>query len=236
MSAGNHSIVFREFSPEELLGPLNEVERKNAPPRLFAAGHPEFLDNGARVSLVGSRKASQQSLDLAWALSKHLAKEGVVIVSGLAEGIDTTAHRAAMEACGRTVAVIGTPLNENYPYSNQDLQALIMREHLCLSQFPVGSPTRKGNFPLRNRTMALISDATVIVEAGETSGTLHQGWEALRLGRPLFLFQSIVENTSLAWTKDMLRCGAQVIEPSAVDLLFEFLPERTGEKPAAMPF
>jgi DNA processing protein len=164
------------YSAEELLGPLNEVEKKNAPTRLFVVGHREILDTGARVSIVGSRKASEKGLDHAWGLSHRLAEAGIVIVSGLAEGVDTSAHKAAIEARGRTVAVLGTPLDEYFPAMNRGLQTLIMQEHLCISQFPSGSPSMRGHFPMRNRTMALISDATVIVEAGEKSGSLHQGW------------------------------------------------------------
>ena len=84
--------------------------------------------------------------------------------------------------------------------------------------------------------MALVSDATVIVEAGEGSGSLHQGWEALRLGRPLFIFDTIVEDGRLAWPKDMMRYGAQAISLRGLDLLSEFVPERTGEQAASMPF
>lgn len=227
---------FQEYPVGKLLGPLNEVEKKHAPAMLYVAGRPEILLAGARVSIVGSRKASKQGLDNAWTLSEQLSLRGVVIVSGLAEGIDTSAHMAAIGANGRTVGVLGTPLDEFYPAKNRGLQTLIMREHLCISQFPTGAPSMRGNFPMRNRTMALISDATVIVEAGEKSGSLHQGWEALRLGRPLFLFESIFEDTSLTWPKEMERYGAQVISLGSLDLLFEFLPERTGEAAAAMPF
>jgi DNA processing protein len=236
MGPGGYTSAFDEYGPEELLGPLNEVERKNAPPRLYAAGHAEILCSGARVAIVGSRKASRNGLDDARALSEKLASQGVVIVSGLAEGIDTAAHMAAIHADGRTVAVIGTPLDEFYPAKNRDLQTLIMREHLCLSQFPVGAASQRGNFPMRNRTMALISDATVIIEAGEKSGSLHQGWEALRLGRPLFLFETIAQDLRLTWPKEMQRYGAQVVSLRTLDLVSEFLPERTGEKSAAMPF
>lgn len=227
---------FAEYSTEDLLGALNEVERKNAPARLFVAGHPEILRSGARVSIVGSRRASKSGLETARVLSETLAEQGLVIVSGLAEGIDTSAHWAAISAKGRTVAVLGTPLDQSYPASNRRLQAIIMRDHLCISQFPPGSPSQRGNFPMRNRTMALVSDATVIVEAGEGSGSLHQGWEALRLGRPLFIFESIMADTRLTWPTDMMRYGAQAVSLRALDLLFEFVPERTGEQTAAMPF
>jgi len=227
-------LDFIEYSVENLLGPLNEVEKKNAPARLYVAGHPEILDSGARVSIVGSRKASKRGLEDAWTLSEQLASRGVVIVSGLAEGIDTSAHKAAIEAKGRTIAVLGTPLDEAFPVKNRGLQTLIMQKHLCISQFPSGAPSQRGNFPMRNRTMALISDATIIVEAGEKSGSLHQGWEALRLGRPLFLLETIIKDSGLTWPLEMERYGAQVVSLKALDLVFEFLPERTGEE--ASPF
>ena len=89
-----------------------------------------------------------------------------MIVSGLAEGIDTAAHTAAISRGGRTIAVLGTPLDQVFPRQNAALQDQIMREHLAVSQFPAGHPVQRKNFPLRNR-WALISDATVIIEAGK---------------------------------------------------------------------
>lgn len=224
---------FHEYTPEDLLGPWNEVERKNAPSRLFVAGHPDVLRFGARVSIVGSRRASPAGLSEADALATALVAHGVVIVSGLAEGIDTSAHRAAIGGSGRTIAVLGTPLDQAYPAKNRELQALIMRDHLCLSQFAPGTPSQRGNFPMRNRTMALISDATIIVEAGEGSGSLHQGWEALRLGRPLFLLDRVFADPGLAWPTEMAHYGAQRISQDALELILEFLPERSGEADSA---
>jgi DNA processing protein len=135
----------------------------------------------------------------------------MIVVSGLAVGIDTVAHMTAIEAGGRTVAVIGTSLEQAYPSENAELQNLIARDHLLVSQFPPGVRTTPKNFPIRNRTMALLTNATVIVEAGERSGTVYQGWEALRLGRLLFLMESVVRDTRLTWPREMLRYGAQVL-------------------------
>lgn len=160
---------------DELIGPLNEVERKNAPRKLFLAGDEELLRSGPRVSIVGSRKASPEALSRARFLARALVKRGIVAVSGLAEGIDTAGHEAALAEAGRTIAVIGRPLNEFYPAKNRALQERLMREQLVVSQFPVGYPSKRENFPRRNRTMALISDATVIVEAGEKSGRFIKG-------------------------------------------------------------
>jgi DNA processing protein len=212
---------------EELLGPLNEVEQKNAPPRLFYAGDTALLKTAPRVSLVGSRKASARGLETARTLAESFARLGAIVVSGLAEGIDTAAHTGAITARGRTIAVLGTPLTEVFPAKNRALQERIMGEHLALSQFAPRSVTQRKNFPMRNRTMALISDATIIVEAAEKSGSLHQGWEALRLGRPLFVLEAMHEDSALSWPKEMERYGAQVLRPSRTEeLFFDYLPER----------
>ena len=220
--------MFKMPMPEELLGPLNEVERKYAPPTLFVQGDTEILTRGGRVSIVGSRKASADSLRRAEKLALILAERGHVVVSGLAQGIDTAAHRAAIAAGGRTIAVIGTPLNKVYPKENASLQSQIMQKHLCISQFPPGYPIQPKNFPIRNRTMALISDATVIIEAGETSGSLSQGWEALRLGRELFISNWLTQDKSLKWPGQMLGYGARVLSDQTLQTLIDELPERNG--------
>lgn len=215
--------VRRAYSAEELLGPLNPQEQRYAPKQIFVAGHAEWLRLERRVSVVGARKASPDGLKRAGKLCRILVKHGAIVVSGLAEGIDAAAHSAAVDAGGRTVAVIGTPLSETFPAKHRDLQQLLMRHHLVISQFPAGHPTTRKNFPLRNRTMALVSDASVIVEAGDGSGSLSQGWEALRLGRPLFLMASILDQRSLSWPRTMLDYGAMVLNKPE-DLLAQ-LPE-----------
>ena len=203
--------IGRPYSAEELLGPLNPQERLYAPKQLFVAGHTEWLRQERRVSVVGARKASPDGLKRAARLARLLVEHGAIVVSGLAEGIDAAAHSATLEAGGKTVAVIGTPLRETFPAKHRDLQRLLMRDHLVVSQFPEGYPTTRKNFPLRNRTMALVSDASVIVEASDGSGSLSQGWEALRLGRPLFLMASILDQRDLSWPRTMLDYGAMVM-------------------------
>lgn len=202
---------FANLSAEELLGPLNEVEAKFAPKRLFILGDRELLSSAPRVAIIGSRKASEAGLRRAAKLARELVEHRVSIVSGLADGIDTVAHSTAIQAGGRTIAVIGTPPDVSFPGNNRELQNRIAAEHLLISQFESGTPIQRKNFPLRNRTMALLSHASVIVEAGEASGSLSQGWEALRLGRPLFLLQSILENKSLQWPKELIDYGASVL-------------------------
>jgi DNA processing protein len=208
---------------ETLLGrPLNDFEKKFAAKRFYVAGSMHIPLPTPRVSIVGSRKASPEGLSDARRITKILVEKDVAIVSGLAEGIDTAAHETAIETGGRTIAVLGTPLNETFPKKNFKLQQEIMHHHLAISEFQIGHPTTPKDFVVRNRTMALISDATIIVEAQDTSGSKHQGWEALRLGRSLFIWNSILNNPQLNWWKEMIRYGA--IELSDPEDVFESLP------------
>ncbi|HVR09538.1 MAG TPA: DNA-processing protein DprA [Thermoanaerobaculia bacterium] len=222
------------YTVRELLGPLNELESKHAPERLFAAGETDLVKRGTRVSVIGARQPSPEGWRRARKLAAELAREGVIVVSGLAEGIDTAAHQGALAAGGRTIAVLGTPLDVTYPRQNRELQRRIMAEHLALSPFAPGTPVLRGNFPRRNRVMALISDATVIVEAGDTSGALAQGWEALRLGRLLFILKSITAVPQLTWPPRMLRYGAQVLTDTRS--LLSLLPVEAAAGPVAVAF
>jgi DNA processing protein len=215
-----------ESTVEGLLGDLNAIEQKHAPKYLYYRGDRSLLRGGPRVSIIGSRSASPDGLKRATKLTRALVSRGVVVVSGLAEGIDTAAHAAAIEAGGQTIAVLGSPLDTAYPASNEALLDFISAHHLAISQFAGGTPIQSKNFPMRNRTMALVSHATVIVEATETSGTRYQAWEALRLGRPLFLLESLARNSRLAWPWEVRRHGAQVLSDATFEGLVEQLPAR----------
>ena len=173
-----------------------------------------------RVSIIGSRNASEKGLLEAKDIASKLVEKNIVIVSGLARGIDTVAHKTAIEKGGKTIAVLSTPLDKVYPKENSELQDQIMRDHLAISQYPIGHITTRKDFVFRNRTMALISNASVIVEAGESSGTLHQGWESIRLGRPLYLCKNIAENKKLEWPKKMINYGAMILD-DPLDILEE---------------
>ncbi len=214
MSGASTSAMPR-FKPAELLGALNAVERKNAPEYLWIEGDRSLLRPRPRVSIVGTRKASADGLSRTARLTRDLVANDVVIVSGLARGVDTSAHRSCIDNGGRTIAVLGGPLDSIYPPENAALQRQIASKHLVVSQFAPGTPIRPTQFPRRNRTMALLTDATVIVEAGEGSGTLSQGWEALRLGRALFILKSVAEDPQLKWPAEMLSYGAEVLSDTA---------------------
>ncbi len=157
------------------------------------------------VAIGGSRNVSAAGAARARRLALELTDAGVVVVSGLAKGVDTEALNAAIEAKGRTIGVIGTPITRAYPAENKRLQERLYREHLLISQFAPGKTVYPSNFPERNKLMAAISDATVIIEASDESGSLHQAAECTRLGRWLFIAKSLVDHPALRWPKDFLR-------------------------------
>src|SRR5216684_6095013 len=154
-------------------------EHQGAAPPLYIAGDASLLRLPC-VAIVGTRQVSREGAARARRLARELVANGVAVMSGLAKGIDTEALTSALEASGRVIAVIGTPLNKAYPAENRQLQAKIYREHLLISPFRDGSVVQKSFFPHRNKVMAALSDATVIVEAGDTSGALHQAKECER--------------------------------------------------------
>ena len=223
MTMTMHSYMEHSVEFTELLGrQMNEVESKHSPDRLFVRGPMKLPPRRPRVSVIGTRKPTEKGIADAGEITQVLVGGDALVVSGLAAGIDTVAHRTAIEQGGRTAAVLGTPLNRSYPRQNAGLQEEIATSHLVISQFPAGHPVTRKNFVIRNKTMALISDATIIVEAGDTSGSLHQGWEALRLGRPLFVTKSVASDQGLGWPQEMIQYGAMVMsDPSDV---FDFLP------------
>lgn len=218
------ALRIEKVNPYDLLGSLNDLEEKYSPEILFFKGDKKLLTNHSRVSIIGTRNPSPKGIENTKKITKFLVEKNVVIVSGLAKGIDSIAHTTAIEESGKTIAVIGTPITQYYPKENRNLQNIIANEHLLISQFELSTPTRPQNFPMRNRTMALLSNISVIIEAGKTSGTQHQGWEALRLGRPLFIMEDIANDKNLGWPQKLIEYGAQILSISNLDVLLELLP------------
>lgn len=191
--------------------------------RVFVAGDTSLL-NGRCVAVIGARKASEMGRRRARKLGAQLAAAGVVVVSGLAEGIDTEALTGAMEAGGSVVGVIGTPIEQAYPAINKALQEAIYRDHLLISQFPTGQRVFPSNFPARNRTMAALSDASVVIEASDTSGTLHQAAECQRLGRWLVIARNVVDDPGLTWPAKFLDYPKALVLDSTAQLLSTVYP------------
>jgi DNA processing protein len=186
--------------------------------RVFLAGDISLVKRPC-VSIIGTRKVSEDGARRARKIARALAQHGIVIVSGLAEGVDTEAMTAVIEAGGHTIGVIGTPLDKAYPAPNASLQETVYRDHLLVSQFGIGEKTWPANFPRRNRLMAVLSDATIFVEASNTSGTLHQAAECKRLGRWLFIMKSVAEDPKLTWPKAFLGQPKTAVLETADDVL-----------------
>lgn len=172
------------------------LDSVDAPPFMFSKGL--LLSDDRGVSVVGSRHASPQGLEFAQEVAAMLAKRSLTVVAGLAEGVDTAAHQAALDAGARTVAFIGTGINRAYPASNRALQERIAHEGLVLSQFKPDAPPTRQTFPMRNAVMSSYGLASVICDAGEHSGTRIQARQAMQHGRPIIFRQQVVEQTRWA--------------------------------------
>ncbi|MGH3696542.1 MAG: DNA-processing protein DprA [Pseudonocardiaceae bacterium] len=190
-AAGLGVHTFRDVSYPAQLREIHQV-----PPVLFSRG--VFRPGEPAVSVVGSRRASDQSVEWASKLAAALVSAGITVVSGLAAGIDTAAHTAALDAGGRTVAVLGTGINRVYPAANRALQERIASEGLVLSQFWPDAAATKKSFPLRNATMSGYGRATIVVEAGETSGARIQARVGVEHGRPVILRDGVVRTNKWA--------------------------------------
>jgi len=180
---------------------------------LYYRGDWELVETPG-VAIVGTRSPSPEGELNAKRIAHALVRENYTVVSGLAKGIDTAAHTAAMAANGKTIAVIGTPLFDYYPRENKMLQEEIADKFLLISQVPFlryaqqNYKTNRLFFPARNVTMSALTQATVIVEAGNTSGTLVQARAALAQGRKLFILESCFRNPELTWPAKYERQGA----------------------------
>lgn len=193
------------------------------PARLRDADHPVGLlyfqgiwelVNTRCVAVIGTREPTAEGKLRTAKLARLLVADGFTVVSGLARGIDTVAHTTAIEAGGCTIAVLGTPITDYYPPENRSLQQHIAREHLVMSQVPIVQYARQNVdanrdfFPARNETMSALTEATIIIEAGERSGALVQARHALKQKRRLFILESCFLNPSLRWPETFAKQGA----------------------------
>ncbi|MFB8003603.1 DNA-processing protein DprA [Nocardia sp. NPDC056000] len=184
------------------LYPRRLLDVVETPPFLITQGRVDPVDEG--VSVIGSRAASEQGRAIAATIATHLVETGLTVISGLAAGIDTAAHTAALAAGGRTVAFIGTGSLNYFPPENRDLQRRIASEGAVLSQFwPRASPS-KASFPMRNAVMSGYGLATIVVEAGEHCGARIHARKAVEHGRPVVLIDRVVAVTS--WARTLARC------------------------------
>lgn len=202
-NAGIHLVTLLD---DEYPSQLLTIHQR--PPFLFYRGTLE-PDDACGVAVVGTRRPSEEGASRGFEIASGLAGRGVPVVSGLAAGIDSAAHRGALKAGGRTVAVIGTGIQRAYPAENARLQEELSESHLVLSQFwPSASPS-KSTFPMRNAVMSGYAAATVVVEAAWQSGARMQARLALQHGRPVFLLDSLLQHD---WAREYASLpGTQVV-------------------------
>jgi DNA processing protein len=194
--------------------PANLRAVHDRPPVVFVRGDLR-PDDTRSVAVIGSRRASGRGLGAAAEIAEHLTGYGYTVISGLAAGIDSAAHRSTLGCGGRTVAVIGTGLARCYPPQNAPLQRRIAREGAVLSRFwPDDGPSKQG-FRLRNAVMSGLALATVVVEAGMTSGARLQARLALAHGRPVFLLESMLEQP---WARGLASRPATHVVRSAEEI------------------
>lgn len=186
----------------------------DAPPFLFAAGTVIPDDRG--MSVVGTRTMSPAGQAMARDAARILAERDLTVIAGLADGIDTVAHQTALELGARTVAVIGTGIRRHYPAANRQLQDQIAATGLVISQFYPDAPPSKTSFPMRNGTMSGYGMATIVIEAGERSGTRIQARKAAEHGRPVVLSRRVAEDTE--WGRSIAQNPWVYVVSSRADL------------------
>ena len=218
--------------------PLLLKEIPTAPYILYMKGQVDL--NAPMISIVGSRKYTSYGAQAATAFAKGLTRAGITVVSGMAFGIDSIAHRGALDAGGKTIAVLGDSLDEKniYPANNLNLSREIVVNGCLLSDFPIETPAGiPGNFPARNRIIAGLSLGTLVIEAGEKSGTLITANLALEFNREVFAVPGSIFSPQSSGTNDLIKKGAKTVT-SIRDILEELHLEEsrnTAVSPAKNP-
>lgn len=207
------------------------------PPVLYCRGE---LDETPAVAMVGSRKMSPYGQAVAERFARELARAGLAIVSGFARGVDATAHRNALDAGGRTLAVLGCGIDVDYPRGQTELALDIGERGACISEFPLGCEPRSWHFPVRNRLIAALSRGTLVVQAAIRSGSLNTAHHALELGREVYAVPGRIDDPLAAGTNGLLADGAlvarsprDVLECLALEQLQ--LPMGLPARPRALP-
>lgn len=225
---GQHIICLADDSyPAALL------EIPDPPSVLYVRGDPALL-NTPGIAMVGSRNATPQGIQTAEAFARTLAGRGLSIISGLALGIDAAAHRGALAANGKTLAVIGTGADRIYPPRNKDLALAIAEHGVIVSEFPLGTPALAANFPRRNRIISGLARGVLVVEAAPESGSLITARLAAEQGREVFAIPGSIHSPVARGCHKLIKQGAKLVE-TAQDILDELGSFAEPPDPAPPP-
>ena len=211
------------------------LEISNPPPVLYYRGLVDVKENQGitpTVAIVGTRSPSEYGRRWTRKISTALAKSGFTVVSGLAAGIDTEAHTSCLEAGGRTLAVFGTGVDIVYPKTNERLRDRVLQQGLTISEYPAGTQPNKTNFPRRNRIIAGLSRATIVIEAPHKSGALITAYQANDFCRDVYVLTARLDDERSFGCLELLSKGAHPILPSSDRLLSE---DRLLEMLGALP-
>jgi len=194
----------------------------DCPPVLLYVKGAVIPNNQLLISIVGSRNPSHYGLRIAESISFRLSKIGIGIISGIARGIDTAAHKGALKANGYTIAVLGTGIDVAYPIRNKDLfNKIIEKDGTIISEFPMGTPPEPKNFPIRNRIISGLGRGVLVVEATRKSGSLITASFALNQGREVFAIPGSIESLKSKGTHFLIKQGAKLVE-DVDDIVEEF--------------
>lgn len=202
-------VRFVRATDADYPAPLRDLS--HPPSQLWARGRWELTGATPIVAIVGTRDATPYGERIARELARALARGGACVASGMARGIDATAHRAALDETGSTVAVLGTGIDVPYPVGHRALQDLIARRGLLVAEMPPGTRAFRGCFPRRNRIIAALATATIVVEAGVKSGALNTAEHALQLGRTVGAVPGPIDAPQSEGANGLLGDGATVI-------------------------
>ena len=181
------------------------------PKRLWVSGDPALLSEGVRIAIVGARKATPYGRTAACQFAKRLAESGLIVVSGLASGIDAAAHEGALAGGGKTIAVLGCGVDYPYPQENLGLKERIIVSGAVVSEFPPETSPLSWNFPRRNRIISGLSRGVLVVEAGEKSGALVTVDWALRQGIEVFAVPGNITSAASVGTNRLIQTGANPV-------------------------
>ena len=218
LDAPNHHIIDSES------GDIPELLQQipGPPTLLYVLGNKDAL-HLPTLAIVGSRNPTRGGIQNAYDFAYHLARCGFCIVSGLAQGIDTAAHKGALDAGASTVAFLGHGIDRVYPAENRDLAHRIAEQGALCSEHPLGSPPRREHFPQRNRLISGLSLGTLVVEAARRSGSLISARLAAEQGREIFAIPGSIHNPLSRGCHQLIKQGAKLVE-SAEDIVSELAP------------
>ena len=202
--------IYEEILLTNSLYPHNLKHIQSAPEKLYIVGKLKPSDQKA-IAIIGSRKMTDYGKKVAWDFSYFLAKAGVTIVSGLARGIDSTVHKAALYAKGRTIAVLGSGIDIIYPPENRLLAKSISEQGAVVTEFPPGTPPFKSNFLARNRIISGLSLGVLIIEGARISGTLSIANWAANQGREVFVIPGRLDDPLSGLPNYLIENGAKVV-------------------------